>query len=713
MRKFILAVMTAVTVTFASVAAPFGANMVQAATLRSNLEITDEKAAEFTIIPGKDVEVEIPVRATIQAIIKPAFTVTVPEDAPFTVGKVKAVTTMNGKEQENYTSIGYGNNDTVLRFTVSAKETAKIGKYKFVISYDDMAALDLEDYNENFSKEITLTAVVKDEIAPSELAISDLTITGEAKPGNTVDVSFSVVNSGELTAKNVCVSAEYSGQDILPAYTDYTKKLGDIESKQSKKVTLKVKILSSVTESVLRLPIHIEYKNSDGVSFTGDSNSCVFLEIDVPKKAEEGKFNNGSLLIDNVKQSPEKPKAGDKVTMTFDLRNTGDKAYTGMKLFVEYISESGFEPINANPYQYIGSIGAGQKQTVTVTVYAGKQISAGMQNLGVTFEYTDGTGSPASEKVNLHVLNVQSAADSMGNSKPKLMVSEFATDREEIKTGESFDFTFKVFNTHSEVSAKNIKVTVNSETYSVTKGSNSFFIKEIKPGESEDITINLKANAAATTGSYPIQILMEYEYDGMRSDSANGDGVSVTETKMLLVKENLRVSVENLMLGSSWMTPTEGQTTQLSFTAYNMGKSMLNNVYFTVEGDVAIANGSSYYYGTLQAGSPDYVEIDVIPLASGNVSAMLTIHMEDSNGDEITVSKEISGMVNESGYNGGGDDPYDYPDNPVGPVNPVDDVTPVIPVVAYPFVLLAAFLLGLFVTRAWMISSYKKKHSED
>ena len=69
-------------------------------------------------------------------------------------------------------------------------------------------------------------------------------------------------------------------------------------------------------------------------------------------------------------------------------------------------------------------------------------------------------------------------------SRPKLMISDFYTDIEEVKAGNVFDFTFELLNTNDEIAAKNIKAIVTSSdgTFSVTAGGNSFFVKEIKPG---------------------------------------------------------------------------------------------------------------------------------------------------------------------------------------------------------------------------------------
>ena len=152
------------------------------------------------------------------------------------------------------------------------------------------------------------------------------------------------------------------------------------------------------------------------------------------------------------------------------------------------------------------------------------------------------------------------------------------------------------------------------------------------------------------------------------------------------------------------------QTTQLSFSIYNMGKSVLNNVFFTVEGDFAVANGSSYYYGTLQAGYPDYVEMDITPLVAGEAKGTLTVHMEDSNGDEVTYVSDISGMIMEMGGEPGWEDPgFDIPTDVFPMEEPQDEVKPIVSLPIFIAALVVVFLVSFFVTRSIRIASYKKK----
>lgn len=684
----------------------------EAASVHSNIKIGEGGSADVVLTPGKGTLVTIPVEAREDFVYEPKFEAILPENAPFQIEGIDVYQQYTTTRfEDDYISTTKG---AVLTFYILTKETAKIGEYEFALRYEDWSwdGTIIREGDREYSQRITMKAIVEEEKMPAELAINNLKVTGTMKPGGEATVSFEVINAGEIEAKSVRLSGDYASGMLIPNYTEYTRKLGDLKQNQSAKVSLKIKVMENVAQSIVLLPLKITYKDIDGESFTADDNNILYLNVQLPEEEKkEEVFEDGTLLINNVKQSPSKPKAGEKVTLTFDMENTGERDYTDAKLYLDYVSGTGFEPVKAEPYQYIGTVKAGQKKSVTVTVIAGKEIPDGMNTLGVSYTYKNGRKEDVSGSVILYVLNVQAKKEEETvPSRPKLMVTEFSIDRDVVKAGEEFDFTFKVYNTHNETAAKNIKVTVVSDLFSVTKGSNSFFVQKIAPEESEDIVINLKASAAAMTGSYPINIQMEYEYDGMPASEANAGGVSVTETKMLLVKENLRVSVENVMVGG-WDMPYANQTTQLSFSVYNMGKSALNNVYFTVEGDFMVANGSSYYYGTLQAGYPDYVEMDIIPLVSGEAVGTLTIHMEDSNGDEETYTCDISGYIMdmESGNMGFEDPGMDWPTDLPAMGDPVEAKPMIVPLPVYIGILVVIFLLSLFVTRGIRLACYKKK----
>ncbi|MDF2804830.1 MAG: hypothetical protein K0S61_4735, partial [Anaerocolumna sp.] len=231
--------------------------------------------------------------------------------------------------------------------------------------------------------------------------------------------------------------------------------------------------------------------------------------------------------------------------------------------------------------------------------------------------------------------------------KPKLIISNFTTDVEELKAGSTFKFIFDIKNTHSGVDARNIKVTISQadNIFSVDHGSNTFFVERIKAGETLQNTLELKVKSDATTKAYPLEITMEYDYDGAEANPTTGEvGETAKETINLQAVENTRPVVDNIVVGS-WESPTINQPTALSFQFYNLGKSTLNNVQASITGDFTLSTGSMYFIGNVEAGSQEFAELEVIPSVEGQAKGTLVVTFEDSNGEPVTISKDFEGTV--------------------------------------------------------------------
>jgi len=612
---------------------------------KTNLVITDEKLRSVQTVAGEKVHMKVELRLKKGHCSEPEFYLAAPAGSPLSF---ENVTVKNGSDYLASWLYIDTRETVVLEYDVVVSEFAKINTYSYDISYDiPLDFYDEEDLLDETLVEpgkLSMEVFVINEMIPPQMSIvegSEHTV----QAGETVTLNFTLENQGELKAMDVYAEANYEAYDkiLIPQYTPLRQKIGTLGMAQTKELSVTYKIAEDVKTELIKLPVGISYKLADGTEDT----SFVYLYLFV-EGTEDYTNNpdamNAPLLLTTVKQSPSKPVAGEKMILSFYLENAGTMEVKNIKVTATGLSSDGFEPVDSNPYQYVASIPAGEKRKVEIPLKVGKEISEGLNTLSIQYTYETG-GANRSETETIYILDVQNASGSTV-SRPKLMISNFYTDVEEVKAGNVFDFTFDILNTNDSITAKNIKVTVSgsSNTFSVTAGGNSFFINQIKPQETAPITINLKASAAATTGAYPIQIKMEYEYEGMVT-TATYSGEVVEEEILLQVKENLRPSVENVYVGS-WDTPIVNQATIMNFEFYNMGKSTLNNTYVTIEGDFMLSNGSnSYYIGNISAGMPEYIEFDVVPLVEGNAVGKMIIHMEDSNGDEVTMEKEFTAYV--------------------------------------------------------------------
>lgn len=542
--------------------------------------------------------------------------------------------------------------------------------------------------------------------------------------GEKLTMSFELVNDSDVEIREAkVVLPMLSDNGFLPTNAEPYVQVGTIPANSQKTVSLEVKVGEKIAEGFNQLDIEIEYLGqTNNGQYAKQEEPAILNILNVKNPTEEGLMV--APYVKNVKQSLEQPLAGEKLTVSFDLINDGEVEIKDVKVLLPMLSENGFLPTSAEPYVYVGTIPANSKKTVNLDVKVGEKITGGFNQLTIEMEYlaqVNGGGQvKQSEAATLYILNVKNPAEEeVTISRPKLMVSNFYTNVEEVKAGNIFDFTFELLNTNESIDAKNIKVTVSgaSNAFSVTAGGNSFFVNSIKAQETAPITINLKASAAATTGAYPIHIKIEYEYEGMVATSSYS-GEVVEEEILLQVKENLRPSVENIYVGS-WDTPMVNQPTVMNFEFYNMGKSMLNNTYVTIEGDFMLANGSnSYYIGNISAGMPEYIEFDVVPLMEGNAVGKMVIHMEDSNGDEVTMEKEFSAYVmgemawDDMYYPDYGDMDLGYP----GDSMPVDgDVAkePIVPLWLFLCIQGAIVVIVIPVTRAIRLAAYRRKIKQE
>lgn len=478
-------------------------------------------------------------------------------------------------------------------------------------------------------------------VAP-KIEIVSTKYASELKAGDNFNLVTTLRNVGETTAKEIEVSL--GGLDVtsfLPGYTSKTISVKNLKSEEKTDVKIPLIVSQTATIGLKEVPITITYKDSTGTELT--TTSSLYLEV-VPAEGvdSEGKPN---IVVSNVTQSPSEPNAGARVDVSFDLENKSKVDITSVKVAVVSGENAGFTPISSEPYQYIDKVAGGKKRRVTIPLMASETVAEGTNALNIKLDYVDANGKAQSDTATLFIQNVQNSG--IGSSKPKLIISNFTTSEEELRAGHTFKFIFDIKNTHSSVDARNIKVTVSQaeNIFSITQGSNTFYITKIPAGETVKNEIELRVKSDATTKAYPLEITMDYEYEGAEPNPTTGQiGETVKETINLQAVENTRPVIENIAVGT-WDAPIVNQPTMLTFEFYNMGKSPLNNVHATVEGDFTLSTGNMLYIGNVEAGNYEYPEMEVIPTVEGPAKGTLVVTFEDSNGDEVSIKKEFEAEV--------------------------------------------------------------------
>lgn len=567
------------------------------------------------------------------------------------------------------------------------------------------------------SKKLTVTMKYKDEDGTAYTDTSQVYITlsanadapviqivstkyaSELVAGDKFNMVISVLNAGKSAARNIQVSVEGLGSDgFLPGYTGKSISVSNLAVKGKTDVKIPLIVSEMAKVGLKEIPITFSYTDASGATFT--TKSSVYLAVEATEGVDEsGKPN---VVITNVTQSPNAPNAGAKVDVTFDIENKSKIDISDIKVALASAAGDAFTPLSSEPYYYIDSINAGKKARVSMSFKALDTITEGTNSLSLKYSYVAAGKTFSDDTATLYILNVQNGA---GSSKPKLIISNFSTGEEKLVAGSTFDFTFDIKNTHPSIDARNIKVTINQadNMFTVENGSNTFYISKIPAGESVKNTLTLRVKSDAVTKSYPLDITMDYDYEGAKANPTTGQiGETAKETINLQAVENARPVVDNIVVGS-WDAPVVNQPSTMTFDFYNMGKSTLNNVKATVSGDFTLSTGDMYFIGNVEAGSQQSAELEVIPAVEGQAKGVLTVTFEDSTGQEVSITKDFEGTIQ-----GAFVPTPDDGSNPGGGVIETAKKA-ILPVWLFVIVQIVILAVGTIVARKIRISIYKKK----
>lgn len=591
-----------------------------------------------------------------------------------------------------------------LPMTTSESATSGVKKLNIIVKYTDSKGTEYADETIPLYIEMQRSEEDIEKAEDPNVIISNVKQSKSApKAGEKVTVSFYVNNKSKKDIKQIkLVPTNLTNANFSPTSSEPYQYIETVEAGKKKQVKMEFVISKDIPSGLNEITMDYSYKDSDGKAYGPTSVKLFVRDVVNPTQKEE----DPNIVITDVNQSVNTPLAGGKVTMSFYIENKSNKNVKQIKLTPTNLTKDNFSPTSSKPYQYIDSIGAGKRKLVTMGFNVSKEIPNGLNEIALEYTYKDSDGKtygPTTVKLFvLNVLNPEKEEDKLGT--PKLIISDYSTSEEVLKAGSVFTFKFDIKNTHQVTSAKNIKVTLSSEenVFSVTKGSNSFYIEAIKPQEISENSIELKIKADSTTKAYPLKIKFEYEYEGMPIvENVATPGQTVEEPITLNVTENARPSATNIMVGS-WETPTVNMPTTLSFEFRNMGKAVLSNVQAKIESDAFSSSSPVLWIGNVEAGMGDLQEMEVTPLMEGMGKGTLIIMYEDTNGDVIEVPYEFEGTVQaDMGMMPEGEFPI-MPEIP-------EPKAPILPTWAFIMIQVVVFILAIPIARKVTLAIYKKR----
>lgn len=655
----------------------------------------------YKVKPGDTVEVIIPMKASNYTIRKPIIGIDLSKTSGF---KLASDVVYYTKTNNNPPSITV-TDTTFLKFSVYIPLSAKKGTYNDIpITF--LTTNSFNDYAEVLLNQVSkLTFIVEEQRKNAEFELVDSELPEEVREGEDIRISLSFQNKGELPAKNAVVILEGYESLFKLDSSQPTYKVGDVSKGQRVTADFDLIGAKNLPTSLVQLTATVKYENEDG----SESIPQPFkISLQTISKDEKNSSNKPSVRVTNVDYPRNTVAGGQTFDIIYTFTNTSKIDAKNIVVDVKGYSENGFKPMKAYDKTRFASLKAGKSKKVKLQFTAIDNISEGMKPIIAEYSYFAeedvAMTTPITDTINIYIDTKSGLQGDLNNSVPRLMIAKYSTGEEKIMAGKIFDFSFDVLNSHSSVSADNIKATVSSAdgTFSIVEGSASFYIPSLKAGETKNLTIPLKVKGDIASNGYDVNIKFEYEYTkkDVKENAILKQTTELNEALKLQVFSNDRPMLTNIRVGDG-EPPKHMESTNLNFDFNNMGKSPLYNVTAKATGDFQPMN-EVLIIGNVNAGEGKSWTMEVTPMMEGFGNGVLTISYEDSNGNVTSYDTAFSSEVMAAEPTV--PDMQDIPNIPA-PQEKKD----IMPMWAFLLMNGVLFIVAMIVSKNILIKKYKKK----
>lgn len=244
------------------------------------------------------------------------------------------------------------------------------------------------------------------------------------------------------------------------------------------------------------------------------------------------------------------------------------------------------------------------------------------------------------------------SGDEMSGSKPRIVVTGFETEPENVFAGDTFMLTVHVKNTSKEMAVTNLlfdlQAAVEGEdktnTYAAflpTSGSSSVYMDSIAPDTAADIQIEMTAKADLAQKPYVLDVNMKYDAGAM-FDLTDTASVSIPISQ----ESRFDISTPDVIPSDI----TVGSQSNVMFSIYNTGKTTLYNLQAKIKADSV--EETSAFVGNLTSGATGNVDVMVTGAAPtmDDGTVIIEISYEDDAGNVTTEEREITLFVSEENF---------------------------------------------------------------
>ncbi|WP_410495767.1 hypothetical protein QTL86_19005 [Cellulosilyticum sp. ST5] len=355
---------------------------------------------------------------------------------------------------------------------------------------------------------------------------------------------------------------------------------------------------------------------------------------------------------------------GEANDLNIKISNVGGKNAKNIKL--EVVNQSDVAVVGSSNVKYINSLAASSNTSYGTKIQLTSSTSSKLLQLQVNLSYEDESGTSYKDTQYIF-LNTNTTANTND-----MVISNIQSPSGTYAAGESFTVKFKV---GSKNGANNVKISVNPDQNIIATSQSVFVLNELVKGQSKEYSVTFQPTESITSGTHPIQILLEYEYQDKSfsmnqyaSVNTSASGTNQTNPKVILSKYTASPEVvragENVTLNLTFLNTHPNKTvynltanlstSSASSSNTNAGSSSTNGSSTSSSSSSSTTGTTSLFtpvdatntlfVGSLASGASSNKEITFKTSSSATAATyMMYINLtyQDEKGSEVTSSETI------------------------------------------------------------------------
>jgi len=445
---------------------------------------------------------------------------------------------------------------------------------------------------------------------------------GGFAPGQDNKLTLKLKNIGNTVVKNAVLSLTLP--DGLSIYnSSNSANLGYISTGSERTVSFPITVAEDAASKNYAVTVKLS-----GLSYFNEDVSAE-KTFYIPVNGAGISVKNAEITNISV---PGEVSGDEEFTLSFDVVNRNSASLKDVRIEVDV--PEGLR--NKSRTTFIEStIPAGGTKSYSVRLFA----ADGAQEKAYTLKISLSSNTSSSDSGSVNQYASVYVSGVSREKTPQLMVDSYHYGGTFVQAGDTFLLTLGLYNTSGSHAISNIKVTLTSEdgAFIPVNSSNSFYIEKLgKKGRIDhSILLSVKPNAEQKTT--PMNVEMYYE-DGAGNEFTSKDVISIP------VMQETRLEVDDIIAPPELYPGMQGY---VSVQFYNMGKTTLNNLRITAEGDFDTPESTSYFVGNMESGDSDVYDFSFIPRQGGTMNGKIIFTYEDASGDQQVLEREFSFQVME------------------------------------------------------------------